>query len=82
MSFNAPVEGRSATEAEASTSSRDVDVDVVEEKSDGEGAVDVYGFAVDVAKSTPGRKPSVRVEAFWSRARESGAGLGGGESRA
>lgn len=73
MSFNAPVEGRSATEAEASTSSRDVDVDVVEEKSDGEGAVDVYGFAVDVAKSTPGRKPSVRVEAFWSRARESGA---------
>jgi hypothetical protein len=75
-SFNAPVEGRSATQVEASTSSRDVafdSVDSFEERSDGEGAVDVYGFAVDVAKSTPGRKPSVRVDAFWSRARKEGA---------
>ena len=48
MSFNAPVEGRSATEAEASTASRDVDVDVVEEKSDGAGAV----AALDLVPTT------------------------------
>ena len=43
---------------------------MVEEKSDGEGAVDVYGFAVDVAKSTPGENRACAWMRFGVAARE------------